>query len=139
MSLAISITMETFYSLYPAVKHLHLTLIAVSVLFFVVRFVLHLRQSALMGKKVFKVAPHVIDTFLLVSGLVLCFMIKQYPFVDPWLTEKIGAVVAYIALGVIAIKANRNKLFKVFAFLGAIGWLVYAAKLAHFKQAVLLG
>jgi len=139
LSLAISITMETFYSLYPAVKHLHLTLIAVSVLFFVVRFVLHLRQSALMGKKVFKVAPHVIDTFLLVSGLVLCFMIKQYPFVDPWLTEKIGAVVAYIALGVIAIKANRNKLFKVFAFLGAIGWLVYAAKLAHFKQAVLLG
>lgn len=139
MSLAISITMETFYSLYPAVKHLHLTLIAVSVLFFVVRFVLHLRQSALMGKKVFKIAPHVIDTFLLVSGLVLCFMIKQYPFVDPWLTEKIGAVVAYIALGVIAIKANRNKLFKVFAFLGAIGWLVYAAKLAHFKQAVLLG
>jgi len=139
LSLAISITMETFYSLYPAVKHLHLTLIAVSVLFFVVRFVLHLRQSALMGKKVFKVAPHVIDTFLLLSGLVLCFMIKQYPFVDPWLTEKIGAVVAYIALGVIAIKANRNKLFKVFAFLGAIGWLVYAAKLAHFKQAVLLG
>ena len=124
MSLAISITMETFYSLYPAVKHLHLTLIAVSVLFFVVRFVLHLRQSALMGKKVFKIAPHVIDTFLLLSGLTLCFMIKQYPFVDPWLTEKIGAVVAYIALGVIAIKANRNKLFKVFAFLGAIGWLV---------------
>jgi len=139
LSLAISITMETFYSLYPAVKHLHLTLIAVSVLFFVVRFVLHLRQSALMGKKVFKIAPHVIDTFLLLSGLTLCFMIKQYPFVDPWLTEKIGAVLAYIALGVIAIKANRNKLFKVFAFLGALGWLVYAAKLAHFKQAVLLG
>lgn len=131
--------METFYSLYPAVKHLHLTLIALSVLFFIVRFVLHLRQSALMDKKLVKVAPHVIDTFLLLSGLTLCFMIKQYPFVDPWLTEKIGAVVAYIALGVIAIKANRNKLFKVFAFLGALGWLFYAAKLAHFKQAVLLG
>lgn len=139
MSLAISIAMETFYSLYPAVKHLHLTLIALSVLFFIVRFVLHLRQSALMDKKLVKVAPHVIDTFLLLSGLSLCFMIKQYPFVDPWLTEKIGAVVAYIALGMIAIKVNRNKLFKVFAFLGALGWLVYAAKLAHFKQAVLLG
>lgn len=139
MSLVISITMETFYSLYPAVKHLHLTFIGASVLFFVIRFALHLRQSALLGKKVFKVAPHVIDTFLLLSGLMLCFMIKQYPFVDPWMTEKIGAVVAYIALGVIALKANRNKLFKVFAFLGAIGWLVYAAKLAQFKQAVLLG
>lgn len=131
--------METFYSLYSTVKHLHFILIAVSVLFFVIRFVLHLRQSALMGKKLCKVMPHVIDTFLLLSGLTLCFMIKQYPFVDPWMTEKMGAIVAYIVLGVIAIKLNRNKLFKVFAFLGALGWLVYAAKLAHFKQAVLLG
>ncbi|MCE9788868.1 SirB2 family protein [Shewanella chilikensis] len=131
--------METFYSLYPAVKHLHLTLIAVSVLLFIVRFVLKLRQSAIMDKKLLKVGPHVIDTFLLLSGLILCFMIKQYPFVDPWMTEKIGAVVAYILLGVMALKSNRNLIFRVFAFLGALGWVVYAAKLAHFKQAVILG
>ncbi|BCV37585.1 MULTISPECIES: SirB2 family protein [Shewanella] len=131
--------METFYSLYPAVKHLHMTLIAVSVLLFIVRFVLKLRQSAIMDKKLLKVGPHVIDTFLLLSGLILCFMIKQYPFVDPWMTEKIGAVVAYILLGVMALKSNRNLIFRIFAFLGALGWVVYAAKLAHFKQAVILG
>ncbi|GAB1112599.1 MAG: SirB2 family protein [Shewanella algae] len=131
--------METFYSLYPAVKHLHMTLIAVSVLLFIVRFVLKLRQSAIMDKKLLKVGPHVIDTFLLLSGLTLCFMIKQYPFVDPWMTEKIGAVVAYILLGVMALKSNRNQIFRIFAFLGALGWVVYAAKLAHFKQAVILG
>ncbi|BCV50587.1 SirB2 family protein [Shewanella algae] len=131
--------METFYSLYPAVKHLHTTLIAVSVLLFIVRFVLKLRQSAIMDKKLLKVGPHVIDTFLLLSGLTLCFMIKQYPFVDPWMTEKIGAVVAYILLGVMALKSNRNLIFRIFAFLGALGWVVYAAKLAHFKQAVILG
>ncbi|MEL4438118.1 SirB2 family protein [Shewanella algae] len=131
--------METFYSLYPAVKHLHMTLIAVSVLLFIVRFVLKLRQSAIMDKKLLKVGPHVIDTFLLLSGLTLCFMIKQYPFVDPWMTEKIGAVVAYILLGVMALKSNRNLIFRIFAFLGALGWVVYGAKLAHFKQAVILG
>ncbi|WKC40872.1 SirB2 family protein [Shewanella algae] len=131
--------METFYSLYPAVKHLHMTLIAVSVLLFIVRFVLKLRQSAIMDKKLLKVGPHVIDTFLLLSGLTLCFMIKQYPFVEPWMTEKIGAVVAYILLGVMALKSNRNLIFRIFAFLGALGWVVYAAKLAHFKQAVILG
>ncbi|MGS0683020.1 SirB2 family protein [Shewanella sp. 125m-7] len=131
--------METFYSLYPAFKHLHMTLIATSVLFFLVRFVLHLRQSPVLQKKVIKIAPHVIDTLLLLSGLVLCFQIQQYPFVDPWLTEKLGAVAAYIVLATIALKANRGTLFKVFAALGAIGWVVYAAKLAMFKQAVLLG
>lgn len=131
--------METFYSLYPVFKHTHMMFVALSVLFFVVRFSLHLRQSPIMDKKFVKIAPHVIDTFLLLSGLVLCFSIKQYPFVDPWMTEKLSAVVAYILLATIALKANRNKLFKVFAALGAIGWVVYAAKLAVFKQAVLLG
>ncbi|MEH6464632.1 MAG: SirB2 family protein [Shewanella psychromarinicola] len=131
--------METFYSLYPAVKHTHMLLVATSVTFFIVRFVLHLRQSPIMEKKFVKVAPHVVDTFLLLSGFTLCFMIKQYPFVDPWMTEKIICVVAYIALGVMALKSNRNKLFKFFAFIGAIGWVVLAAKLAYFKQVVLMG
>lgn len=44
-------------SLYPAIKHLHLTLIAISVVFFIVRFALHIRQSSMMDKKFFKVAP----------------------------------------------------------------------------------
>lgn len=131
--------METFYSLYPAVKHTHMMLVAMSVIFFIVRFVLHLRQSPIMEKKFVKVAPHVIDTFLLLSGFTLCFMIKQYPFVDPWMTEKIICVAAYIALGIMALKSNRNKLFKFFAFFGAIGWVVLAAKLAHFKQVVFMG
>jgi uncharacterized membrane protein SirB2 len=127
--------MET---LYFAVKHLHLTLVAVSVLFFVVRFVLHMRASSIMDKKFVKIAPHVIDTFLLLSGLALCFIIQQFPFVEPWLTEKIIAVAAYIALGIMAFKANRSKLFKFFAFIGAIGWIVFAAKIAVFKQVALM-
>ncbi|AZQ11445.1 MULTISPECIES: SirB2 family protein [Shewanella] len=130
--------METINSLYPFVKHLHLTLIAVSVLFFVVRFVLKLKESALLEKKLLKIAPHIIDTFLLLSGLSLCFLIKQYPFVDPWLTEKILAVVAYILLAFMAMKSNRNKFFRFFAFLGAIAWVVYAAKMAVIKQAIML-
>jgi uncharacterized membrane protein SirB2 len=127
--------MET---LYFAVKHLHLTLVAVSVLFFVVRFVLHMRASSIMDKKFIKIAPHVIDTFLLLSGLALCFIIQQFPFVDPWLTEKIIAVAAYIALGIMAFKADRSKLFRFFAFIGAIGWVVFAAKIAVFKQVALM-
>ncbi|GIU47207.1 SirB2 family protein [Shewanella algidipiscicola] len=125
-------------SLYPAIKHIHLTFIALSVLFFIVRFALHLKQSPIMDKKFVKVAPHVIDTLLVLSGLTLCFIIKQYPFQDVWLTEKIGALLAYIFLATIALKANRNKLFKIFAALGAIAWIVYAGKVAMLKQAIIL-
>ncbi|MCG9697396.1 SirB2 family protein [Shewanella sp. Isolate11] len=126
-------------SLYPAIKHIHMTFIALSVLFFIVRFALHLKQSPIMDKKIVKVAPHIIDTLLLLSGLTLCFIIKQYPFQDAWLTEKIGAVVAYIFLATIALKANRPKLFKVFAALGALAWIVYAGKIAMVKQAIIMG
>ena len=125
-------------SLYPAVKHIHLLLIALSVVFFTVRFVLHLRGSAILEKKFVKIAPHVIDTFLLLSGLALCFIINQFPFVDTWLTEKIGAVFAYIVLAMIAMKANRGTMFKIFAYIGAISWLVYAARMAVFKQPIMI-
>ena len=131
--------METAQSLYPAIKHSHMLLISLSVIFFVIRFGLHMYKSPLMEKKFFKIAPHVIDTFLLLSGVWLCVLIRQYPFVDPWLTEKILAVFAYILLAYMAIKSDRNRLFKTFAFIGAIGWVIYAAKLAIFKQAVLMG
>ncbi|WP_133407909.1 SirB2 family protein [Parashewanella tropica] len=130
--------MEFLTSLYPAVKHLHLTLIALSVSFFTFRFVMHLRESPILEKKFLKVAPHVIDTFLLLSGLTLCFIIKQYPFEAQWLTEKLAAVVAYIILGFIAMKAPRGKLFKIFAYIGAISWLVYAARIAMVKHSVAL-
>ncbi len=125
-------------SLYPAVKHLHLMLIALSVVFFTVRFILHLRDSEMLEKKFLKIAPHVIDTFLLLSGVALCFIINQFPLENAWLTEKLGAVVAYIVLGIIAMKINRNKLFKVFAYIGAISWLVYAARMAVFKQPIMI-
>ncbi|QDF67914.1 invasion protein [Shewanella sp. SNU WT4] len=130
--------MQAFYDLYPATKHLHLLLIALSVLFFVVRFGLHMADSKQLDKKFFKIAPHVIDTFLLLSGVILCFMIKQYPLEAPWLTEKLMAVAAYILLAYMAIKSNRNRVFKIFAFLGAIGWLMFAAKLAVLKTTVLV-
>ncbi len=125
-------------SLYPAIKYIHILFIVLSVLFFVMRFALHLKQSAIMNKKLVKIAPHVIDTFLLLSGIILCFIIKQYPVQDAWLTEKIGAVVAYIFLATIALKANRPKLFKTFAAIGALAWIVYAANISMVKQAILM-
>ncbi|MDN5369815.1 MAG: hypothetical protein PWP74_1123 [Shewanella sp.] len=131
--------MDNFYSVYSGIKYFHLLMIGLSVTFLSVRFALSLGQSAWMDKKLLRIAPHVIDTLLLLSGVTLCFMIKQYPFVDTWMTEKLAAVVAYIVLAIAAMKSSRGMLFRIFAFLGAIGWLVFAAKVAYIKQAVFLG
>lgn len=124
--------------MYMAIKHSHMLLVALSLAFLVLRFVLSLTGSALLQRKFFKVAPHIIDTFLLLSAVALMVTIQQYPFVNPWLTEKLLAVLAYIALGVMAFR-GRTTTLRVFAFVGALGWLVLAIKLAMTKTPVLFG
>jgi uncharacterized membrane protein SirB2 len=56
-----------------------------------------------------------------------------------WLTEKLTSVLAYIALGFFALKLGKNKLSRTFAFLGALGWLGIAGKVAVTKIPMFLG
>lgn len=124
--------------MYMAVKHLHLLLVLLSVSFFVIRFVLSIKGSALLQRKLVKVLPHVIDTFLLVSAAVLVWLLQINPLEQLWLAEKIIAVVAYILLGVYAFKA-RTTMLRVFAFVGALGWLMLALRMVMTKTPFLLG
>ena len=38
--------------------------------------------------------PHVIDTLLVAAGVALCAIIREYPFVNAWLTAKLQALIA---------------------------------------------
>lgn len=124
--------------MYMALKHTHLLLVAISLAFLTLRFVLSLKGSGLLQHKFLKIAPHVVDTFLLLSAIGLMVTIQQYPFVNPWLTEKLIGVLAYIALGVMAFK-GRTTTLRVFAFVGALGWMVLVVKVAITKTPVLFG
>jgi uncharacterized membrane protein SirB2 len=121
--------------MYMALKHTHLMLVAISLSLLILRFVLSLRGSELLQRKFLKIAPHVVDTLLLASAIGLMLTIQQYPFVNPWLTEKLFGVLAYIALGVMAFK-GRTITLRVFAFVGALGWLVLVVKVAITKTPV---
>lgn len=123
--------------MYMAFKHFHLLIVAISVSFLLLRFVLNLKPSAILQTKFFKIAPHVIDTILLLSAVMLMVTLQQYPFVTPWLTEKLLAVLAYIALGVMAFK-GRTKAIRWLCFFGALGWLALAIRVAITKQPVFL-
>lgn len=125
--------------MYFAVKHIHLTAIVISLSLFLLRFFWQVRGSALLEKKWVKITPHVVDTVLLASALTLCVLINQYPFVDLWLTEKIMGLVFYIALGMYALKLGKTPMLRWLGFFGALAWLVFIAKVAVFKQPLLLG
>lgn len=124
--------------MYMALKHSHMLFIVLSVSFLAVRFLLSLKAPALLQNKFFKIAPHVVDTFLLLTAVGLMVTIQQYPFQTPWLTDKLFGLFAYIGLAVMALK-GRTLLMRWVGFLGALSWLVLVAKVAMTKTPVLFG
>lgn len=119
---------------YLAVKHLHMTFAALSGMLFLLRGVLMLQDSALLQQRWAKVVPHVIDTVLLASALVMVFWSAQYPFVEGWLTAKVLALIAYILLGTIALKRGKTKQVRLVAFLAALAVFAYIVKVALTRQ-----
>ena len=123
--------------MYEIVKHTHLTAIALSMVLFLLRFVLNAMQSPMLQKKWLKILPHIVDTVLLVSAATLCVLLKQYPFVDAWVTEKLLALVMYIFMVTLALKLGRTGFMRGIGLVGALSWIAYAGMVAVSKQPIL--
>ncbi|MGJ8662167.1 MAG: SirB2 family protein [Marinicella sp.] len=99
--------------MYPIVKQLHVILVITSITLFQFRYWrFHVGQKS--PKLIFKIAPHVIDTALLISGISLAVLAHFSPLNTPWLLYKLLLLVGYILLGAIAMKRH-----------GMIQWLSY--------------
>ena len=120
---------------YLAIRHLHITLAAVSGSFFLLRGLWMLLDSPMLQQRWVKIVPHVVDTLLLTSALVLVLWSGQYPFVQTWLTAKVLALVAYIVLGTIALKRGKSKGVRSFALVAALATFAYIVAVAQTRQA----
>lgn len=119
---------------YLVAKQLHVGCVALSLAGFVARGGLMLAGSPLLQARFVRVAPHVVDTVLLASAVWLAWSLGQYPFVHGWITAKVLGLVAYIALGTIALRRGRTKAVRAAAFAGALaaaGWVVSVALARH--------
>jgi uncharacterized membrane protein SirB2 len=115
---------------YPIVRAIHIGCAAISIVLFT------LRAGMLSGgidwrrRRWLLIAPHVNDTLLLVAEVGLAVMSAQYPLFQPWLTAKVLALVAYIALGAIALGRNvppRKRRVALAAALATFGYIVGVA------------
>lgn len=77
-----------------------------------------------------KIAPHVNDTLLLAAGLTLAFMIRQYPFVDGWLTAKVFGLTGYILFGSAGLKHGRTKALRIGFWIAAQAAFLYVVAVA---------
>ncbi|WP_414830517.1 SirB2 family protein [Alteromonas sp. H39] len=120
--------------MYMMAKHLHLTAVALSILLFILRFIWVQMDPAALQRKWLKIVPHVVDTILLASAVWLCVLLSQYPFAQTWLTFKLIGVIAYIVLGLVALKKAKTVPVRWITFLLALGVLAATAKVAVTKQ-----
>jgi uncharacterized membrane protein SirB2 len=119
-----------------AVKWIHVGSAALSLAGFAARGVLMLRGSALLATRFARIAPHVVDTVLLASALWLAWQLGQYPFVHGWLTAKLLALLAYIALGSIALRRGRTPRARAVALALALACAAYIVAVALARDAL---
>ena len=117
--------------MYLTLKMLHMTCALLSILGFTLRGILKLQGSALIEKKFFKIAPHIVDSVLLLSAIALSVMIDQYPLTDGWLTAKVIGLLLYIFLGLVTLRFAKTQPIRLLAFILAIVVFAYIATVAR--------
>ena len=105
---------------YVQLRSLHMACAVVSIVLFVLRHVLSLRNVDWRKSRALRIMPHAVDTVLLISAILLTIAIGQYPFVNGWLTVKVVALVAYIFLAMQALKVGRSQSSRRIAFFAAV-------------------
>lgn len=100
-----------------------------------------MQDSARLQQRLVKMLPHIIDTLLLTSAIILAVQWRLSPLEHSWLMAKIIALLVYIGVGMIALRFGRSKNIRILAWLfgllifmyiisvaltkSVLGWLVY--------------
>ncbi|HEY1138876.1 MAG TPA: SirB2 family protein [Lysobacter sp.] len=93
---------------YPQIKLVHIAAIACSGALFFLR-----GSSALAGLRWPMAAPvrylsYTIDTVLLTAAMMLLTILPGALFANGWLLVKVALVVAYVVLGIVAMRSRRT-------------------------------
>lgn len=115
---------------YTALKHSHAGLAYLTIMLFVIRFLLFSVSPKWRANKILKIVPHIIDTLLLVFALMMVFS-STFSLGHGWLAAKTIGLIVYIGFGVVAIRKANNA-----AFAGALITYAYVFGVAKYKTAL---
>ncbi len=119
---------------YLTIKDIHLFFVALAFISFVTRGIWMIQESRWLHKRWVNIVPHLIDSALLASGIVLVVMLHQYPGTQTWLTVKLVALLLYIVAGSIALKRGKTKTIRLIAWIGALGAFFYMIAVALSRE-----
>lgn len=109
---------------------IHVTSVAISFCLFLLRGLWMINTSDMLKRRWVKVLPHVNDTVLLLSAIMLALAIQQSPLENSWLMAKVLGLLTYILLGMVALRFGKTRRTKVTAWIMALmvfGYIVLVA------------
>lgn len=109
---------------YPYVLTVHICAIILSGSLFFARGLASLLGSRWPRLRPVRMLTYSIDTVLLAAALTLVFILPKGVFANQWLTVKLLLVFAYVASGLIAMRASVRKSIRSLAFI--LGLLTFA-------------
>jgi uncharacterized membrane protein SirB2 len=115
---------------YAALKLTHQLTAMLSVSGFFVRGVGSFAGAAWARGRIARTLPHLVDTLLLASALAMAWMLQLHPLTTGWLAAKIGGLLLYIVLGMLALRPGRPLPLRVASWVAALlcfGWIVSVA------------
>lgn len=119
---------------YTTIKIIHIACALISITGFIMRGILAIQESPRLSNRWIKIAPHINDTVLLVSAIVLAVQASISPLEQSWLAAKIILLLLYIFLGLITIRIAKTKQNKILAFIAAVLVFAYIVAIAESKS-----
>ena len=119
---------------YLLLKHLHLSLVGLSVAGFVLRGLATLAGARWVRARAVRTVPHMLDALLLASGLWLLLKVGGGMAAAPWFSAKMAGLVAYVLLAVLALRPRTGRALRVVAWAGALSVVVWMWSVARSKN-----
>jgi uncharacterized membrane protein SirB2 len=115
-------------------KLIHISCAALSISGFFYRGLLKFYAPQRLQRKWLKIAPHVVDTLLLASAIMLMVQGSLYPTTQPWVLTKIILLVVYIGLGLVTLRFAKTRRMALLSFVLAVLCFGYIVAVALTRQ-----
>ncbi len=116
---------------YPQARLAHILLVTLSGTLFAARGLATIAGARWPGLTPVRRASYLIDTGLLAAALLLLAMLHLNPFTVPWLAAKLALLVAYVVLGVMALRHARSPRSRGAWFVAALACFAMMVSIAR--------
>lgn len=116
---------------YLPTRALHITCVLLSGALFSLRGLAMLVRSPWANHRIAKRLSVTIDSVLLLAGVALMVQTQQYPGTHAWLSVKLLLLLAYIVLGIFALRRGRGYGSRAAFFFAAIAVYLFMFSVAR--------